>query len=133
MIRRHDQWKPTVVVVQPLVISLLLDDSSGFVEIGTGNEGSGEPEPTFSWTVLETREIVILTVDLARRHNVELIHLHSLFERRMIRREHQLKSATPRITVTFVVDFLRHALTANMFDIIQQPIAECRIGLNLLP
>ena len=115
------------------MISLLQDDSSGFVENGTGNEGSGEPELTFSLTILETRGIVILTVDLARCHNVELIHLYSLFERRMIRREHRLKSATPRITVTFVVDFLRHALTANMFDIIQQPILECRIGLSLLP
>jgi hypothetical protein len=98
-----------------------------------GNEGSGQPKPTLSQTILETRGIVILAVDLARRNNVELIHLHGLFECWMIRREHRLKRATARIAITFVDDFLRHALTANVFDIIQQPIAECRIGLGLLP
>ena len=115
------------------MVSLLQDDYSGFIENSTGNEGSGEPEPTLSRTILETCGIVILAVNLAGGNNVELIHLHSLFELWMIRREHQPKCATARITITFVNDILWHALTANVFDIIQQPIAECRIGLGLLP
>ena len=72
MVGTHDYGKPSIVIIQPLVVPFLEDDSRLFVENGVGDEGSRHTEPALSFgTVLETRRCVLPTVQLTRPCDVE--------------------------------------------------------------
>jgi hypothetical protein len=49
----------------------------------------------------------------------------------MIWREIRLKCTTAGLGIAFVDDFFGHALNANVFDVIQQPVAKSGIILGL--
>jgi hypothetical protein len=63
---------------------------------------------------------MMFAVHLPGQDDVEHVHHHRFFERRMIRGEVRLKCTTAGLRIAFVDDFFGHALTADMFDVIEQ-------------
>jgi hypothetical protein len=76
---------------------------------------------------------MLLVMELTRSDDIEYVHFHCFLESRMIRRYEGLHDTTPRLRITIIDNFFRHALTAHLLNIIQQPLAICEIRLGLIP
>ena len=132
VVRSHGKREPRVVIVQPLVVSLLKYDPRRFVKTCMWNKLSWKAESTLRpRAILETCGIMMFAVHLTGQDDVKHVHHHRFFERRMIWREIRLKCTTAGLGIAFVDDFFGHALNANMFDVIQQPVAKSGIILRL--
>ena len=133
MVRTHDYGEPSVVIVQPLVVSFLEDHSHLIVENGGGDQGPRHPEPTLRFgTVLETRGRVLRTMHLTRPRYVEQIQSHGCFEGWMVWRYHRLKHTKAWLRVILVDDFLRHTLCRDLSYEIQETLSISDIILRLL-
>src|SRR5438045_2486679 len=121
MIATHDYGKPSIIIIQPFMISFLEDDSHLFVENNVRDQSSRHPKPTLSFgTILETRRCMLPTVQLTRPYDVEDIQRHGRLESRMVWGDHRLKHTKTWLRIRLVDHFLRHALRRDLSYEIQK-------------
>jgi hypothetical protein len=122
MICAHNQRELGVVVIQPLAIPFLEDDAHCFVEHSIRHQLPWESESTFLGTVLETSRYVLVIMELSGSDDVESLYFYRLFERFVVRRQHGLESPVSRLRKAFIDGLGRHALAADVLDVIKQPL-----------
>ena len=127
----HDR-EPSVISVQPWMVSSDVDHTSVFIKRGVLHNLSWEPRSTSFGTILEACRSMVLTVHVPGSNDIVLIDGHCSVKVGMLGIDERLENTVARLRIEFINHFLWHGLSDYMVDEVKEPSTEGRVNFGLL-